>query len=119
MFLVSGRYFDQILNEAQNLPLGMDSQYFIARDGDVKLERINNGPGKRPTVNLEKGVYPDPWLFEWMQGKDYGAVIRKESGGTFVYCFADVPAMQEWYVEKIRLKDFLRSISTKGKGDLQ
>ncbi len=119
VFLVSGRYFDQILNEAQNLPLGMDSQYFIARDGDVKLERINNGPGKRPTVNLEKGVYPDPWLFEWMQGKDYGAVIRKESGGTFVYCFADVPAMQEWYVEKIRLKDFLRSISTKGKGDLQ
>ena len=97
----------------------MDSQYFIARDGDVKLERINNGPGKRPTVNLEKGVYPDPWLFEWMQGKDYGAVIRKESGGTFVSCFADVPAMQEWYVEKIRLKDFLRSISTKGKGDLQ
>ena len=119
VFLVSGRYFDQILNEAQNLPLGMDSQYFIARDGDVKLERINNGPGKRPTVNLEKGVYPDPWLLEWMEGKDYGAVIRKESGGTFVYCFADVPAMQDWYVEKIRLKDFLRSISTKGKGDLQ
>ena len=119
VFLVSGRYFDQILNEAQNLPLGMDSQYFIARDGDVKLERINNGPGKRPTVNLEKGAYPDPWLLEWMEGKDYGAVIRKESGGTFVYCFADVPAMQEWYVEKIRLKDFLRSISTKGKGDLQ
>ena len=116
--LVSGRYFDQILNDAHNLPLGMDSQYFIARDGDVKLERIINGPGKRPTVNLEKGVYPDSWLLEWMKGKDYGAVIRKEPGGPFVYCFADVPAMQEWYVEKIRLKDFLRSINTKKKEDL-
>ncbi len=118
VFLVSGRYFDQILSEAQNLPLGMDSQYFISRDGVIKMERISNGPGKRPTVNLEKGVYPDPWLLEWMAGKDYGAVIRKEPGGTFVYCFADVPAMQEWYVEKIRLKDFMRSINTKQGGDL-
>jgi serine/threonine protein kinase len=118
-FLVSGRYFDQILSEAQNLPLGLDAQYFISKDGDVKLERISNGPGKRPTVNLEKGVYPDPWLLEWMEGKDYGSVIRKEPGGSFVYCFADVPAMQEWYVEKIRLKDFLRSVDTKQKGGLQ
>ena len=115
--LVSGRYFDQILNEAPDLPLGMVSQYFIARDGDIKLERINNGPDKPPTVNLEKGFYPDPWLMKWMAGKDYGAVIRKEPGGPFVYCFADVPAMHEWYVEKIRLKDFLRSIDTKRKGD--
>ena len=117
--LVSGRYFDQILTEAQNFSLGMASQYFIARDGYVKLERINNGPDEPPTVNLEKGPYPDPWLMEWMNGKDYGAVIRKEPGGPFVYCFADVPAMKEWYVEKIRLKDFLRSIDTKQKGGLQ
>ena len=119
VFLVSGRYFDQILSEAQNLPLGLEAQYFIARDGDVKLERISNGPGKTPTVNLEKGVYPDPWLLEWMQGKDYGSVIRKEPGGPFVYCFADVPAMQEWYVEKIRLKDFLRSLDAEQKGGQQ
>ena len=119
IFLVSGRYFDQILSEAQNLPLGLESQYFIAKDGDIKLERINNGPNKRPTVNLETGIYPDPWLLEWMEGKDYGSVIRKESDGTFVYCFADVPAMKEWYVEKIRLKDFLRSIDMKQKGGLQ
>ena len=117
--LVSGRYFDQILNEAQNLSHGMVSQYFIARDGDIKLERISNGPDKRPTVNLEKGIYPDPWLLEWMGEKDYGSIIRKEPDGTFVYCFANVPAMHEWYVEKIRLKDFLRSIDTKQKGDLQ
>ena len=119
VFLVSGRYCDQILGDAQNLSFGMEAQYFIARDGDVKLERISNGPGKRPTVNLEKGIYPDPWLLEWMEGKDYGSVIRKEPGGPFVYCFADVPAMKEWYVEKIRLKDFLRSLDTKQKGGLQ
>ena len=117
--LVSGRYFDQILSEAQNLQLGMESQYFISRNGEVKLERISNGPGERPTVNLEKGLYPDPWLMEWMAGKDYGAIIRKEPGGPFVYCFSDVPAMREWYVEKIRLKDFLESIDTKQKGGLQ
>ena len=85
----------------------------------IKLERVNNGTGKPPTVNLEKGEYPDPWLLEWMTGKEYGSVIRKEPGGPFVYCFADVPAMSEWYVEKTRLKDFLRSIDTKQKGDLQ
>ena len=117
--LVSGRYFDQILREADNLPLGMVSQYFIARDGHVKLERISNGPGKPPTVNLEKGVYPDPWLLEWVAGKEYGSVIRKEPGGQYVYCFADVPAMDEWYVEKIRLKDFLQSINMKQKGGLR
>ncbi len=117
--LVSGRYFDQILNDAQNLPLGMVSQYFISLVGEVKMERINNGQGKRPTVNLEKGIYPDSWLLEWMTGKDYGSIIRKEPDDTFVYCFAAVPAMSEWYVEKIRLKDFLRSIDTKQKGDLR
>ena len=117
--LVSGRYFDQILSEANNSPLGMVSQYFIARNGHVKLERINNGPGKAPTVNLEKGLYPDPWLRDWVAGKEYGSVIRKEPDGQFVYCFADVPAMDEWYVEKIRLKDFLRSIKTEQKGNLR
>lgn len=118
--LVSGRYFDQILSEAHNLTLGMEAQYFLSRDGNIKLERISNGPDKHPTINLEKGIYPDPWLLEWMGGKDYGSVIRKEPDGTYVYCFANVPAMDEWYVEKIRLKDFLRGIKTKQKGgDLQ
>jgi len=117
--LVSGRYFDRILNEADNLPTGIVSQYFIARDGMIKLERVNNGMGKTPTVNLEKGQYPDPWLMEWMNGKEYGSIIRKESGGPFVYCFADVPAMSEWYVEKILLKVFLQNINTKQKGGLQ
>ena len=117
--LVSGRYFDQILKEAQNLPLGTASQYFIARDGQIKMERVNNGPDKAPTVNLEKGEYPDPWLLEWMTGKDYGSIIRKGPDGSFVFCFADVPAMDEWYVEKIRLKDFLRNIETEKKGGLQ
>ena len=115
--LVSGRYFDQILNEADNIPHGIASQYFITKDGHVKMERMNNGPGKPPTVNLEKGPYPDPWLTDWMNGKEYGAVIRKEPGGPFVYCFADVPAMEEWYVEKIRLRDFLADIETERKGD--
>ena len=117
--LVSGRYFDQILSEAPNIALGMEAQYFLARDGYVKLERICNGPDRRPTVNLEKGVYPDPWLLEWMKGKEYGAVIRKEPAETFVYCFSNVPAMDEWYVEKIRLKDFLLGIDAKEKGGLQ
>ncbi len=117
--LVSGRYFDQILNEAHGVQPGMASQYFIARDGNVKLERISNGPGKPPTVNLEKGIYPDSWLLDWIGEKDYGSIIRKEPGGPFVYCFADVPAMNEWYVEKIRLKDFLRGIDAQEKGGLQ
>ena len=94
-------------------------QYFIAKDGNVKLERMNNGPGKRPTVNLEKGKYPDPWLTDWMNGNEYGAVIRKEPGGPFVYCFSDVPAMGEWYVEKIRLREFLADIDPDRKGGLQ
>ncbi len=117
--LVSGRYIDQILNEADNLPRGLVSQYFIAKNGNVKLERMNNGPGKPPTVNLEKGKYPDPWLTDWMNGREYGAVIRKEPGGPFVYCFSDVPAMGEWYVEKIRLRDFLADIDPDRKGGLQ
>ena len=114
--LVSGRYIDQILSEADNLPHGIASQYFIAKDGHIKMERMNNGPGKPPTVNLEKGKYPDPWLTEWMNGKEYGSVIRKEPGGPFVYCFADVPAMEEWYVEKIRLRDFLTDAGPDRKG---
>ena len=117
--LVSGRYIDRILNEADNLPLGIESQYFIAKDGGIKMERVNNGVGKPPTVNLEKGQYPDPWLMEWMTGREYGAAIRKEPGGPFVYCFAFVPAMEEWYVEKIRLREFLAGIDSDRKGGLQ
>lgn len=117
--LVSGRYFDQILSDADNLPHGIVSQYFIAKDGSVKLERMNNGPGKPPTVNLEKGKYPDQWLTDWLNEKDYDSVIRKEPGGPFVYCFAYVPAMEEWYVEKIRLRDFLTGTDPDRKGGLQ
>jgi len=117
--LVSGRYIDQILNEADNISRGIISQYFIAKDGSIKMERMNNGPGKRPTVNLEKGQYPDQWLTTWLNEKEYGAVIRKEPGGPFVYCFAYVPAMEEWYVEKIRLRDFLADIDPDRKGGLQ
>ena len=119
--LVSGRYIDQIMNSAENLPCGIEAQYFILTDGQIKVERINNGPNKPPTVNLEKGPYPDPWLMEWMKGKDFGAIIRREAGAKspFIYCFAFVPAMQEWYVEKIRLYDFLHSIDPKKKGALK
>ena len=117
--LVSGRYIDQILKEADNLPHGIASQYFIAKDGHIKMERMNNGPDKPPTVNLEKGQYPDPWLTDWMNGKEYGAIIRKEPGGPFVYCFADVPAMEEWYVEKIRLRDFLTDAGPDRKGGIR
>ena len=117
--LVSGRYIDGILREAENLPRGMEAQFFIAKDGTVKMERINNGPKKPPTVNLEKGPYPDPWLMEWLTGKDFGAIIRKESGGPVVYCCASVPAMEEWYVEKIHLREFLNDVNTVLKGDLQ
>ena len=117
--LVSGRYFDQILKEADNFPHGLVSQYFISEDGHIKLERVNNGADKAPTVNLEKGEYPDPWLMEWMTGREYGAVIRKEPGGPFVYCCASVPAMKEWYVEKIRLRDFLPAIDSERKGGRQ
>ena len=119
--LVSGRYIDQIMNSAENLPCGIEAQYFILTDGQIKVERINNGPNKPPTVNLEKGPYPDPWLMEWMKGKDFGAIIRREAGAKspVIYCFAFVPAMQEWYVEKIRLYDFLHSIDPKKKGALK
>lgn len=117
--LVSGRYFDQILTEADNFSIGLMSQYFISTDFYVKLERVNNGPGKPPTVNLEKGLYPDPWLPEWLAGREFGSIIHKEPGGPFVYCCAFVPAMREWYVEKIHLKEFLRSVDPDQKGDLQ
>ena len=117
-FLVSGRYIDQIMSKAENMTRGMETQYFITEDGHIKMERINNGPGKPPTVNLEKGMYPDPWMTEWLDGldeKEFDAVIRKE----YVYCCAHVPAMGGWYVEKIRLKDFLKEIDLEQKGDLQ
>lgn len=119
--LVSGRYFDQILRNAENLPRGTEAQYFILTDGQIKLERINNGPNERPTVNLEKGPYPDPWLTEWLKGREFGAVIRKEPGrkSPVIYCCTFVPAMDEWYVEKIRLDEFLRDIDPQKKGDLQ
>ena len=116
--LVSGRYIDQIMSSAENLPCGTEAQYFILSDGQIKVERINNGPGKPPTVNLEKGPYPDPWLMEWLKGKDFGTVIRRESGSRspVIYCCAFVPAMDEWYVEKIRLNDFLRHLEQEKKG---
>ena len=118
--LVSGRYFDGILKEAENLVRGLEAQYFIAKDGSVKMERINNGPQEHPTVNLEKGPYPDPWLAEWLAGREFGSVIRKESGESFVYCCASVPAMEEWYVEKIRLREFLRGgVARNEKGGLE
>ena len=117
--LVSGRYIDQLLSEADNLLHGITSQYFIAKDGSIKMERINNGPVIQPTVNLEKGKYPDQWLTDWLKEKEYGAVIHKEPGGPFVYCFAYVPAMEEWYVEKIRLRDFLADLDPDRKGGLQ
>ena len=119
--LVSGRYIDQILSSAENLPFGTEAQYFISTDGQIKMERINNGPDKRPTVNLEKGPYPDPWLAEWLKEREFGAIIRREAGrkSPVIYCFAFVPAMEEWYVEKIRLADFLRGIDLRKKGDLK
>ena len=119
--LVSGRYIDQILSNAENLPWGTEAQYFISPDGQIRMERINNGPDERPTVNLEKGPYPDPWLAEWLKGKEFGAVIRREAGRKtpVIYCCAFVPAMDEWYVEKIRLYDFLRGIDPKKKGALK
>ena len=119
--LVSGRYIDQILSSAENLPHGTEAQYFISTDGQIKMERINNGPDKRPIVNLEKGPYPDPWLAEWLKGKEFGAVIRREAGrkSPVIYCCAFVPAMEEWYLEKIRLNDFLHSIELMKKGALK
>ena len=120
--MVSGRYIDRILSEAENLSHGVEAQYFISKDGCIKMERINNGPQKPPTVTLEKGPYPDPWLIEWLKkDKDFDAVIRKDpdSKNTSVYCFAYVPAMEEWYVEKIRLQDFLNDIDSVLKGTMQ
>lgn len=120
VLLVSGRYIDQILGNAENIPLGLEAQYIIAMDGNIKVERVNNGQGKPPTVNLEKGPYPDPWLTEWLKsGKEFDAVIRKEPGGTFVYCCSFVPAMEMWYLERIRLRDFLTGIDQQKKGGPQ
>ena len=120
VLLVSGRYIDQILGNAENVHLGLEAQYIIAMDGNIKVERVNNGPGKPPTVNLEKGPYPDPWLTEWLKaGKEFDAVIRKEPGGPVVYCCSFVPAMEMWYMEKIRLRDFLTGIDQQEKGGPQ
>ena len=114
-FLVSGRCIDRIMSEAENMPLGLETQYFISTDGDIKMERIRDGAQDAPTVNLEKGRVPDPWLTDWLKGKEYDAVIRKD----YVYCCTLVPAMGGWYVEKIRLRDFLRGIEQERKGDLK
>ena len=119
VLLVSGRYIDRIMSDAGNIRRGIEAQYIIATDGNIKVERVNNGPGKPPTVNLEKGPYPDPWLTEWLKGKEFDAVIRKEPGGPIVYCFAFVPAMEMWYLEKIRLRDFLPGIEREEKGGPQ
>ena len=119
VILVSGRYIDQIMGSAENILRGVEAQYIIAMDGNIKVERVNNGPDKPPTVNLEKGPYPDPWLTEWLKGKEFDAVIRKEPGGPIVYCFAFVPAMEMWYMEKIRLRDFLPGIEREEKGGPQ
>ena len=119
--LVSGRYLDRILSNAENRPFGMEAQYFISNDGDIKMQRIfKNGPDKTPDVGLEQGSYPDPWLMEWMnelekQKREFGAVIRKDH----VFCCALVPAMGGWYVEIIRLRDFLRGIAPREKGELK
>ena len=119
--MVSGRYFDQILRSAENLPRGTAAQYFILTDGQIKLERISNGPNEPPTLNLEKGPYPDPWLMDWLKGKEFGAVIRKEPGerSPVIYCCAFVPAMNEWYVERIYLDEFLKDIELQEKGVLK
>ena len=119
--LVSGRYIDRILSNAENRPFGMEAQYFISNDGDIKMQRIfKNGPDKTPDVGLEQGRYPDPWLTDWLkehekQNREFGAVIRKDH----VFCCAFVPAMDGWYIEIIRLRDFLRGIAPEAKGGLK
>jgi len=70
-------------------------------------------------VNLEKGLCTDPWLTNWLKDRDFGSIIRKEPGGSVVYCCSYVPAMEEWYVEKIRLREFLRDVGTDKQGGLQ
>ena len=58
-------------------------------------------------------------LADFVSEQEYGAIIRKEPDGQFVYCFADVPAMEEWYMEKIRLRDFLTDLDSDREGGLQ
>jgi len=106
-FLLSGRHINTLLNDAENLSRGAVSQYFIARDGGVMMERHNDG---NHTILTDRGPYPDPWLLPWLAEREYGAVIRKEPGGTMVYCCAYVPSMGFWYLEKINLKRCLESL---------
>ena len=105
--LLSGRHINSLLNDAENLSRGVVSQYFIGHDGEVKMERLNDGSR---TLLTNRGSYPDPWLQPWLEEREFGAVIRKEPGGTSVYCCAYMPSMGFWYVEKIDLKRCLESL---------
>ena len=107
--LLSGRHINSLLNDAENLSRGAVAQYFIGVNGDVKLERLNDAVH---TLDIESGTYPDPWLLEWLTGREFGATIRKEPGGQMVYCCAFVPSMSFWYVEKINLKRCLASLES-------
>ena len=106
-FLLSGRHINTLLNDAENLSRGAMAQYFIRRDGGVMMERKNDG---EHTLHTDRGPYPDPWLLPWLEEREFGAIIRKESGGTSVYCCAYVPSMEFWYLEKIDLKRCLESL---------
>ena len=106
-FLLSGRHINTLLNDAENLSRGAMAQYFIRRDGGVMMERKNDG---EHTLHTDRGPYPDPWLLPWLQEREFGAIIRKEPGGTMVYCCAYVPSMEFWYLEKIDLKRCLESL---------
>jgi len=75
----------------------------------VRMERLNDAAH---TQFIDRGPYPDPWLTEWLADREFGAVIRKEHGGTMVYCCAVIPSMGFWYVEKIQLKRCLESLET-------
>ena len=106
-FLLSGRHINSLLDGAENLSRGAVSQYFIGRDGRVMMERHNDN---EHSLHTDCGPYPDPWLHPWLEEREFGAVIRKEPGGTMIYCCAYVPSMEFWYVEKIHLKSCLESL---------
>ena len=105
--LLSGRHINSLLDDAENLSRGAEAQYFIGRDGGVMMERLNDGAH---TLHTDRGPYPDPWLLPWLEEREFGAVIRKEPGGTKIYCCAYVPSMEFWYVEKIQLRRCLESL---------
>ena len=105
--LLSGRHSNRLLDDAENLSRGAVAQYFIGHDGAVKMERLNDGSH---TMLVNRGTYPDPWLLPWLEEHEFGAVIRKEPGGTMIFCCAYVPSMGFWYVEKINLKRCLESL---------